>query len=103
MGEAGVVDLCRRLVVLTDELEVCREALRRALLNGGGERTVPPTAAGRPGETGSRLKAAKAAEAEAAILDLLRGGPMRLTEIVGRRANSRRRASAFGGSGVGAG
>jgi winged helix-turn-helix DNA-binding protein len=67
MGEAGVVDLCRRLVVLTDELEVCREALKRALLNGGGgsERPFSLVPAGRLG----------AEEAEQAIVRLLGDQP----------------------------
>ena len=68
---ADLVTLARRFVQVSDELEVLRGEIARAVLNGGGTpEAARPTRAGRPGR-----QAAQAEEAEAEILDLLRATP----------------------------
>ena len=83
---AGLVELARRYVTLSDELETVRSEIARAVLNGGGGKPDPhPTGAQRPGVKGSQSShpnAAKAAEAEETILNLLRERPMRMVEIM---------------------
>jgi hypothetical protein len=42
MGDAGLVELARRFVELSDELETVRGEIKRAVLNGAGERPEIP-------------------------------------------------------------
>lgn len=69
MGDAGLVDLARRFVELSDELETVRGEIKRAVLNGAGEnRPFSPAVRQRP--------AGKAAEeAEKAIVKVLEDKP----------------------------
>jgi predicted Rossmann fold nucleotide-binding protein DprA/Smf involved in DNA uptake len=83
MAGAGLVELARKFVDLSDQLEATRGEIARAVLNGEGPRENP-TPAPRPGVKGSQSShpnAAKAAEAEETILNLLKTRPMRMAEI----------------------
>jgi Bacterial regulatory protein, arsR family len=84
--EAVVSDLVRLaadFVRLTGELEATRASMRKLLLNGeGGKSAAPFLRPTRPASGGSRHPNAKAAQAaEDRILELLKGGPKRLSEI----------------------
>ena len=84
MAGAGLVELARKFVELSDQLEATRGEIAQAVLNGEGPRENP-TPAQRPGGKGSQSNhpnAAKAAEAEAKILELLKARPMKMAEIV---------------------
>ena len=50
MGDAGLVDLARRFVELSDELETVRGEIKRAVLNGAREIALsrPPSGRGQP-------------------------------------------------------
>ena len=57
MGDVGLVELARRYVALSDELEAVRGEIRRAVINGGGGAPeVHPTLGG---ELPAKAKAAK--------------------------------------------
>jgi predicted Rossmann fold nucleotide-binding protein DprA/Smf involved in DNA uptake len=83
MSDAGLVELARRYVRLSDELDAVRGEIARAVLNGAGEtQNVPFVHAQRRGESASlHPNAQAAAKAEARILELLKARPMRTGEI----------------------
>jgi hypothetical protein len=96
----GLVDLARRYVALSDELETVRGEIKRVMLNGGGApepgvKAKPnPTKPARPAGGSKPTKSARmhpnaklAAEAEAKIIALLRMTPgMRPSEIAKQMA-----------------
>jgi Winged helix-turn-helix DNA-binding len=93
-GWRDLVELARRYVSLSDQLEAVRGEIAKAVLNGGaGEHPVRPMPAGRPGGTGSQHpNATRAAEAEEKILNVLRATPglsgTRIAKETGTRVNT---------------
>jgi Bacterial regulatory protein, arsR family len=83
MSGEGLLDLARRYVALSEELESGRGEIAREVLNGGGGKPeVRPTLAERPGVKGSRHpNVLKATAAEEKILELLKGKPLRASEV----------------------
>jgi hypothetical protein len=81
----GLVELARRYVAVSDELEVIRGEIRKAVLNGGGTpEAARPTRAERPGR-----QAAQAEKAETQILELLRATPNLGTAALVRATDAR--------------
>ena len=83
---SDLVELARRYVSLSDQLETVQGEIKLAVLNGGaGERPAHPTPAGRPGGTGSQPShpnAILAQEAEAKIIEVIKATPgLKTTEI----------------------
>jgi hypothetical protein len=74
MAGAGLVELARRYVACADELEGLREQIKLAVVNGEGPPFVKPARAS-GGSQPNHPNAVKAAEAEAAILELIRSRP----------------------------
>jgi hypothetical protein len=76
MADAGLVDLARRFVELSDKLETVRGEIKRAVLNGAGDNPpFSPAPVRRP-------SGKAAAEAERSIVKLLREQPaMRTAEL----------------------
>jgi hypothetical protein len=74
----NLVELARRFVRLSGELDLTRDAMRRLLLNGAGGASKNPTPAKRPGAKrpqSSHPKALRAAQVEETILKLLQSSP----------------------------
>lgn len=69
----GLVDLARRYVALSDELETVRGEIRRVMLNGAGDAPRPTQARSKPG--GQHPNAIKAQKIDQRILDLLKAQP----------------------------
>jgi hypothetical protein len=69
-----LLELARQYVDLNSQLEEVRNAMRQALMNGGGSE-APPFAASQP----SRFTEARAKDQE--LVELLRSKPMRPAEI----------------------
>jgi predicted Rossmann fold nucleotide-binding protein DprA/Smf involved in DNA uptake len=81
MSSEGLVELARRYVACSDELESLRDQIKLAVMNGG-EPAANPTSAPRRGQPTSSHPNAKASKAvEAQILELLRTKPMKAAEI----------------------
>lgn len=83
MSDAGLVDLAERFVRLTGELKDTRNAMRRLLLNGSGEKPdLPfhPAVRPRPGGTGAGTKE---------ILRLLAKEPNLGTTAIARAMNAK--------------
>ena len=82
---SDLVELARRFVQLSDELESVRGEIKLAVVNGAGDSPIRPTSAARPGLKRSQpsqpnhLQVAK--EAESQILEMLKTGPKRMAEI----------------------
>jgi hypothetical protein len=78
MSGAGLVDLARKFVELSEQVEATRGEIARAVLNREGPRANPIRAA-RPGVKGSRAShhanAVKGAAAEADLLERLKATP----------------------------
>lgn len=99
MSGAGLVELARRYVACSDELESLREQIKLAVVNGGGDDkpSAPFVEAGRPGRTGSRLQSQEsqsqkmilAQEAEERIVELLRRTPGLKTGQIAERTASK--------------
>jgi hypothetical protein len=71
---SDLVELARRYVSLSDQLESVRGEIAKAVLNGGGGNPEPhPTSAQRRGEKASQpsQKMVLAAEAEAKVVEVL--------------------------------
>jgi hypothetical protein len=87
----GLVELARRYVSLSDELESVREQIKREVLNGAGEIPQAPfVRAERPGAKGPQHPSAlKAAAAEAKMLDLIRASPGMGTTALAKAAGSK--------------
>jgi uncharacterized membrane protein len=89
MSGVGLLELATKYVSLTAELEETRRAMRALLGNGaeGEPANDPPRPtkrAARPARaSGKRARALRAAaKAEEAIVDLLKGRPMRQAELI---------------------
>jgi hypothetical protein len=86
---SDLVELARKYVTLSDSLEAVRSEIKRAVLNGGGEkpeipfsRPARPSSGSKPAKPSKHPNALAAAEAEAKIVALLRSTPgMRPVEI----------------------
>jgi hypothetical protein len=79
-----LVELARRFVSLSDELESVRGEIKHAVLNGGGSAAITPrpTPARKAGGSKSSHPHIKAAaQAEARILELIRDQPLKTSEI----------------------
>jgi hypothetical protein len=89
----NLVELVRRFVRLSGELDLTRDAMRRLLLNGAGGPSVNPTPAGRPGAKrpqSSHPKALPAVRAEETILELLRSSPGLRTAAIAKATAAQR-------------
>jgi hypothetical protein len=82
MAGEGLVDLARRFVELSDELEDVRDQIKRTVMNGA-DPAPNPTPAVRPGaKRPHQLKLQAAAEAEQKIIKIVKAQPnLRTMEI----------------------
>jgi hypothetical protein len=84
---SGLVELARRYVTLSDELEGVRDQIKRAVMNGAEQN---PTRAERPGAKGSQHPSArKAAAAETKMLELIRASPGMRTTAIAKAAGTK--------------
>jgi hypothetical protein len=93
MAGEGLVELARRFVELSDELEGVRGEIRKAVLNGtGGSAPRPTPARSKPGNPRGpqHPKTVAAAEAETRILSLLRATPGMGTMAIARATGAKR-------------
>ena len=91
MSGEGLVELARKFVALSDQLEAVRGQIARAVANGAaGEASHPTQPARSSGGTQSKHPAAiKAAEAERAIIELLKATPGMGTTEIARATDSK--------------
>lgn len=87
MADVGLVELARKFVRLSDELEAVRGEIARAVLNGAGPQENPPPPVRSSG--GSHPNAIAAKEAEQAIIEVLRSSPGMGTAAVARATDSK--------------
>ncbi len=81
MSGEGLVELARKYVALSDQLEAVRGQIARAVANGAAGEAARPTQPARSSGGSQHPNALKAAEVEARILELLKARPMRMAEI----------------------
>jgi hypothetical protein len=95
MSGEGLVELARRYVALSDQLEVVRGEIAKAVLNGAGDAPHPPIPSGVSLRGSSRTsggmnpRAIAAANAEAAIIEALQSSPGMGTAGVARATNAK--------------
>jgi hypothetical protein len=88
MSGEGLVELARRYVTLSDELESVRDQIKLAVLNGaGGEAPHPLQPARSSG--GMNPKAAMAQAAESEIIALLQSTPGLKTSQIAAQTNAK--------------
>jgi hypothetical protein len=87
---SGLVELARRYVALSDELETIRDGIKRAVLNGARPKENPQSPARKGGlKSSPPAHIVAAAQAEAKILELLREQPGMGTAALARATESR--------------
>ncbi len=87
---SDLVDLARRYVALSDELEEVRDQIKRVVLNGSGDAARPPQPPVRraPGGQASHPNTVKAAEVENGIVALLKDQPGLTTARIAAAMNA---------------
>ena len=94
----NLVELARKFVDLSDQLETVRGEIARAVLNcGGGKPEAHPTGAQRSGvkrSQSSHPNAIAAKEAEAQIIEVLRSSPGLGTAAVAKATSSKTNTTA---------
>jgi hypothetical protein len=85
MADAGLVELARKFVALSDQLDEVRDQIKHAVVNGsGGKPEAPFTSPARQGGNNQ-----KAAAEEAKIIDLLRSSPNLKTAQIAKATASK--------------
>ena len=87
MGD--LVELARRYVTLSDQLEAVRGEITRAVLNGSGGEPVRPIQPARSSGGGQHPNAIAAAAAEALIIERLKERPGMGTAELARASDSK--------------
>jgi hypothetical protein len=87
---SGLVELARRYVSLSDELESVRDQIKRALMKDAGDAApTPRPMPARPTKPGGHPNAAAAQEAERQIVELLRATPGMGTAAIARSTGAK--------------
>jgi hypothetical protein len=86
---SDLVELARRYVALSDQLEAVRGEIARAVLNGPGGEPVRPIQPARSAGGGQHPNAIAAAEAEREIVELLRATPGMGTTAIAKATGSK--------------
>jgi hypothetical protein len=89
MSGEGLVELARKYVALSDQLEAVRGQIERTVANGAAGEAARPTQPARSSGGSQHPNALKAVEAEALIIERLRDRPGMGTAELARATDSK--------------